>query len=168
MKSDRYIDFRKLKVLVIEDSSFMARLLKTMLRGLMLNDVTECLDPSKALDYVRDIRPDMIFIDRAMPYVDGLEVTRRIRASQDLPNPYLPIIMLSSFARRTDVAAARDAGVTEFLAKPISSGAVYGHLARCIEEPRPFVKAKTFIGPDRRRRRETGHEGAERRRNRKS
>src|SRR5689334_18548358 len=117
MKPDRYLDLRRIKVLIVEDSRFMARLLKTMLRGLMVSNVEECLDASKALDSVRDFQPDIIFLDKAMPYVDGLEVTRQIRTSKVLANPYLPIIMLSSFARKGDVAAARDAGVTEFLAK---------------------------------------------------
>jgi len=52
------------------------------------------------------------------------------------------------------VHEARDAGVTEFLAKPVSSQMVYHRFVQIIEKPRTFVKTRRFTGPCRRRRRD--------------
>ena len=49
------------------------------------------------------------------------------------------------------LVAARDAGITEFLAKPVSSKALYQRIVSVIANPRPFIKTKTYFGPDRRR-----------------
>ncbi len=159
-----YYDLRKVCVLVVEDSGFMGKLLKTVLRGLAVGQTEICADPRKVIDYVREYQPDIIFLDREMPHLDGLAVAREIRNGEESPNPFVPIIMVSAHTKKIDVVAARDAGITEFLAKPVSAKLVYERIATCIETPRPFVKTKSFIGPDRRRRTNDPYDGAERRR----
>lgn len=159
-----FYDLRKVTVLIVEDSGFMAKLLKTILRGLAVGTVHECLRPAEVLDYVREFQPDIIFLDKDMPQLDGLAVAREIRRNEESPNPFMPIIMVTAHTKKVDVMAARDAGVTEFLAKPVSAKSVYDHLAACIEAPRPFVKTKGFHGPDRRRHASEGYDGPDRRR----
>jgi FixJ family two-component response regulator len=61
-----------------------------------------------------------------------------------------------------NVIEARDAGATEFLAKPVSVGSLYDRLVWMIENPRVFIKASEFVGPDRRRAMR-GYEGMDRR-----
>jgi DNA-binding response OmpR family regulator len=75
-----------------------------------------------------------------------------VRTSQASPNPYVPIIMVTGHTERPRVEAARDAGVTDFLAKPITVNNLIARLAEIVERPRPFVKCETYFGPDRRRR----------------
>jgi hypothetical protein len=58
---------------------------------------------------------------------------------------------------------ARDAGVTEFLAKPISANALYQRVLNIVANPRPFIKTKTYFGPDRRRNVNPNYNGPERR-----
>jgi two-component system chemotaxis response regulator CheY len=158
-----YYDLRKVCILVVEDSGFMAKLLRAILRGLAVGRVEECLQPKDVLNYVREFQPDIVFMDLEMPELDGFEVTKALRTSDETPNPFVPIVMVTAHTKRIDVIKARDAGVTEFLAKPVSAKSVYEHLAACIESPRPFIKTKTYYGPDRRRRSEP-YDGAERRR----
>ncbi len=59
--------------------------------------------------------------------------------------------------------AARDAGVTEFLTKPISPKALYQRIVSVVTNPRPFIKTKTYFGPDRRRHASLNYAGPERR-----
>jgi two-component system, chemotaxis family, chemotaxis protein CheY len=59
--------------------------------------------------------------------------------------------------------AARDAGVTEFMAKPISANALYQRILNIVANPRPFIKTKTYFGPDRRRTVNPNYAGPERR-----
>ena len=59
--------------------------------------------------------------------------------------------MLSGFTEYRRVVEARDAGVNEFLAKPISAKALYQRFASIIDNPRPFIRTQDYFGPDRRR-----------------
>ncbi len=98
-----------------------------------------------------------------MEPVDGVEFTRLVRVAADSPNPFLPIIMVTGFADRTRVEEARDAGITEFIVKPVTARAVLDRLNNVINKPRPFVKTSDYFGPDRRRRQDPDHEGPWRR-----
>ena len=94
--------------------------------------------------------------------VDGIELTREIRNAADSANRFVPIVMVSGYAQRGRVLTARDAGVNEFVVKPITATALFSRIRAVIEKPRPFVRTKTFFGPDRRRGR-SDYEGPERR-----
>ena len=78
-------------------------------------------------------------------------------------NPYVAIIMLTGHSEKKRVTAARDAGVTEFLAKPISAKGLYQRIVNVVANPRPFIKTKTYFGPDRRRNVNASYVGPERR-----
>jgi DNA-binding response OmpR family regulator len=71
--------------------------------------------------------------------------------------------MLTGHSEKKRVVAARDAGVTEFLAKPISAKALYHRVLNVVANPRPFVKTKNYFGPDRRRSTSANYVGPERR-----
>jgi DNA-binding response OmpR family regulator len=78
-------------------------------------------------------------------------------------NPYVPIIMLTGHSEKKRVVAARDAGVTEFLAKPISAKSLYHRVLNVVANPRQFIKTKNYFGPDRRRSTSANYVGPERR-----
>ena len=66
--------------------------------------------------------PDVLITDLMMPVLDGIELTRQIRA---LPNGQdLPIIVLTARGEESDQDRAMEAGATYFLTKPVSSGAL--------------------------------------------
>jgi DNA-binding response OmpR family regulator len=94
---------------------------------------------------------------------DELELTQMIRQPGANPNPYVAIIMLTGHSEKKRVVAARDAGVTEFLAKPISAKALYQRIMNIVVNPRPFIKTRTYFGPDRRRNVNLNYVGVERR-----
>jgi DNA-binding response OmpR family regulator len=71
--------------------------------------------------------------------------------------------MLTGHTSVERVRLARDAGVNEFLAKPVSVKAMLTRLTAVIEHPRPFVRTKVYFGPCRRRRGADEYRGPERR-----
>jgi len=71
--------------------------------------------------------------------------------------------MLTGHSEKRRVTVARDAGVTEFLAKPISAKGLYQRIMNVVASPRPFIKTKTYFGPDRRRNTSNAYIGPERR-----
>ena len=60
--------------------------------------------------------------------------------------------MMTGHSERSRVVEARDAGVTEFVAKPLTAKSVLERMQAVIFHPRPFVRTATYFGPDRRRR----------------
>ena len=67
------------------------------------------------------------------------------------------------FSSEKRVRMARDSGVTEFLKKPFTAESLYKRIEEIIERPRQFVRADSYIGPDRRRNKKLEYQGPERR-----
>ena len=106
---------------------------------------------------------DLMIIDRTFDDEDGLDLVRRVRTPSMSPAAFRPILMLTASAERSVVAAARDAGVTEYLAKPFTAAGLLDRVHTMIGRPRPFVQSADYFGPDRRRRTDPDYKGVERR-----
>jgi CheY-like chemotaxis protein len=158
--------FDRLRILLVDDSKDMRDLLRGILGGLGVRDIVEAADADACFEQMRAFLPDILFIDWMMEPVDGLELTRLIRNRTDSPNVYAPIIMVTGHTEPDRVKAARDVGITEFLAKPVSPKSVFQRLVAIIEQPRPFVRTPTYFGPDRRRQKKS-FSGPDRRRPRR-
>lgn len=140
-----------LKALIVEDNLHMRRLLRSLLASAGLRDICEAGEGSAALKILAARRCDFILCDLAMKPMDGLEFTREVRRSKTSANPFIPIIMISGYTGQGRVEAARDAGVTEFLAKPVTAQSLYSRIAEIMERPRAFIRCNSYFGPDRRR-----------------
>ena len=163
-----HIEFKRLRFLVIDDNLHMRRILRTLLHGFGARECYEAEDGAAGLELFTQYVPDIIITDWAMPIFDGLELTQMIRQPGANANPYVPIIMLTAHSEKERVTAARDAGVTEFLAKPISAKRLYERIFNVIASPRPFIKTETYFGPDRRRNVSASYNGPERRKGMKA
>ena len=157
------IDFDHLRFLVIDDNAHMRRILHTLLHGFGAREVYEAEDGAAGLEAFTHYAPDIIISDWAMPIFDGIELAQMIRQPGANANPYVPIIMITGHSDKSRVTSARDAGVTEFLAKPISAKGLYERIVNVVVNPRPFFKTKTYFGPDRRRNGNSNYTGPERR-----
>ncbi len=158
------IDFNRLRFVVVDDNAHMRRIVRTLLHGFGAREVVEAEDGAAGLEAFNGNIPDIVITDWAMPIFDGIELTQMIRQPGANPNPFVPIIMLTGHSERRRVVAARDAGVTEFLVKPISARALYERIVNVVLNPRPFVRTKSYFGPDRRRNLNPSYAGPERRR----
>jgi len=157
------LDLNRLRVLVIDDNQHMRRILRTLLHSFGTREVYEAEDGASGLEAFTHQLPDIVITDWVMPIFDGLEVTQMIRQPGANANPYVAIIMLTGHSEKKRVLMARDAGVTEFLAKPISAKALYQRIMNIVVNPRPFIKTRTYFGPDRRRNVNLNYVGLERR-----
>jgi CheY-like chemotaxis protein len=143
--------FEHLKALVVEDNPHMRTLLRTLLAGLGVAEVLEASDGGRAFAVLETAQPDFVLTDLSMEPVDGIAFTYELRNSHRSPNPYLPVIMVTGHTERERVLAARDAGVTELLAKPVTARNLFLRIAEIVERPRAFVRCASYFGPDRRR-----------------
>lgn len=115
-----------------------------------------------AMNTIRQWPPDVILTEYWLSLMNGVEMLRTVRTDKG-PLRFTPIIMVSAETLREKVIAARNAGVTEYIAKPITAKDMLLRIREVIERPRPFVDSKAYFGPDRRRRTEIMAGGADRR-----
>jgi CheY-like chemotaxis protein len=140
-----------IRILVVEDNSFSRRIVMEILKYLGATNVAVAKDGEEAWQEIKKEMPDIVLLDWEMAPVDGLNFLRRVRHDTACPNPYLPIIMVTGYADRWHVFGARDAGVNEYVIKPVSAKALLDRVQAVIERPRRFVRIGQFFGPDRRR-----------------
>ena len=150
-------------ILIVDDNQHMRGILKELLRAAGVSDIKEASDPLEAFEYMKSSLVDLLLVDLAMPLMDGVEFTRMVRTNEDSPNHFLPIIMITGHSERSRVNAARDAGVNEFLVKPVTAKGLMERLSLIVNRPRNFVKSKQYFGPDRRRKADPNFSGEERR-----
>lgn len=161
--ADTY-DFSKLQCLVVDDNRHMRVLVKTILHSLGVKITREAEDGADAIKELSTFPADFAIVDWMMDPLDGIDFVRLVRNASDSPNPYLPIIMLTGHTETQRIIDARDAGVTEFLAKPISAKGLFQRIVEIIERPRPFVRTANYFGPNRRRNKDAAkYRGPERR-----
>ena len=156
-------NLEKLNFLVVDDNRHMRSLVRSVLHALGARNIKEATDGADAYARLGTYAADIIICNWQMSPMDGLEFVRLLRTDTDSPNPFVPVIMLTAHTEAKRVVEARDAGVTEFLAKPISANRLYSRISAIIKHPRPFVRAKSYVGPDRRRRQDPDFRGPERR-----
>lgn len=157
------IAFENLRFVVVDDNTHMRRIVRTLLRAFGSREIYEAEDGASGLEAVEAYSPDILITDIKMPIFDGIELTQMIRNPEGSKQPFLPIIVLSAYSEKKHVIQARDAGVTEFLCKPVSASSLYKRIQNMIENPRQFIRTKDFFGPDRRRFNNPNYNGEERR-----
>jgi two-component system chemotaxis response regulator CheY len=157
------VDFSRLSFLVIDDNTHMRQILRTLLHGFGARNVHEAPDGATGLDAYVHYAPDIVILDWSMPIFDGLELTQMIRQPDAMINPCVPIILITGHTEQHRIMAARNAGVTEILAKPVSAKGLYQRIANVVLNPRPFLRTRDFFGPDRRRDTKATYSGRERR-----
>jgi CheY-like chemotaxis protein len=155
--------FEMLRLLLVDDNHHMRLLLTEILRAIGVREVVEATNGAEAMQALRNNPIDIVMTDLAMQPMDGIDFVRRLRTGNESPNPMAPVIMITGHSTMRRVAEARDAGVTEFLSKPVTARGVIERISRVVESPRPFVRTATYFGPDRRRRDDPNYPGPYRR-----
>lgn len=143
--------FELIKILLVDDNHHMRVLLMEILRAIGVKHVFEASDGAEALQIMRSHPVDVVMTDLSMQPLDGIDFVRLLRNSPDSPNQMCPVIMITGHSTSRRVSEARDAGVNEFLAKPVTARGVIERIGEIVEHPRPFVRAPDYFGPDRRR-----------------
>jgi len=108
-----------LKLLVVDDSSTMRRIIKNTLARLGYKDVLEGADGVDAWEYLDD-HPDveMLITDWNMPNMNGLELVKKVRSDPRFTE--LPIIMVTTEGGKAEVITALKAGVNNYIVKPFT------------------------------------------------
>ena len=106
-----------MKILVLEDARLMALVLQRHLYRLGHQDVAIVESAEEALEHLKAHKVDLLIVDWSLPGMSGLDLVRELRAGEMYR--HLPIIMVTGHSEREEVVEALQAGVNEYLVKPV-------------------------------------------------
>jgi CheY-like chemotaxis protein len=170
-KQGQAYSLKNFRILSVEDYPFMADLISSMLREFGIGHIMQAVNAQEAREILtlfnsesQDERNaiDIVVVDWLMPDGDGPELLRWIREHRKSSIKFLPTILCSAYASEDVVGMARDGGANEALVKPVSAIKLAKRILHVVDNPRPYIKAPDFFGPDRRRK-EVKWENEERR-----
>lgn len=108
-----------MRVLVVDDFSTMRRIVKNILRQLGFNNIVEADDGTTAWDVLNKDKIDFIISDWNMPQMTGIELLRKVRASEEFSD--LPFLMVTAEAQQENIIEAVQARVSNYIVKPFTA-----------------------------------------------
>ena len=124
------------RVLVVEDDDDLARLLTIRLRNADFT-VERAADGESGVRLTREFDPEFVLMDWMMPIKSGIEAVEEIRADPSIRQPY--IALLSAKSAPDDIERAQQAGIDEYIAKPVSARMVIDRVSSIVETRRRLV-----------------------------
>ena len=106
-------------VLVVDDFATMRRILKNILRQIGFTNISEADDGKDALTMLKKKKFDLILCDWNMPEMPGIELLRQVRADDGLKD--IPFVMITAEAKKENILAAVQAGVSNYVVKPFTA-----------------------------------------------
>ena len=121
-----------LKILIVDDSEAMRRILTNTLGKLWYDDTITAEDGQEALNLLTGGSFTFVFTDWNMPVMDGLTLVKNIRSTDGLKN--IPIIMVTTEAAKDDIVDAVKAGVNNYVVKPFTVDTIKEKLDATLEK----------------------------------
>lgn len=128
------MNFSELRVLVIEDNQTMRTLIGSVLLGIGVREIVTATDGMHGLRMLMSENPDVVVVDWEMPNFDGIQFTRMVRTSPNVPDGKIPIIMCTTHSDLARVKEAQVAGVNEYICKPFSPKDFEARLSRVVKK----------------------------------
>ncbi|WP_207259605.1 chemotaxis response regulator CheY [Desulfovibrio sp. Huiquan2017] len=107
-----------MRVLVVDDFSTMRKIIKNILRQLGFNNIVEADDGSTAWEVLNKDNIDFIVSDWNMPTMSGIELLRKVRASEEYSD--IPFLMVTAEAQQENIIEAVQAKVSNYIVKPFT------------------------------------------------
>lgn len=136
--------------MVADENDNIRGIMQGILRGFGATNVVDSADGEVALREIPLRGIDILFCDLNLPSIDGLSLIKQLRANESNDSRFIPILILTSHTQQRNIEKYRDSGANIVIAKPLSAKAVYDRLGKIAQDPRAFVQATGYIGPDRR------------------
>jgi len=113
-------------ILVVDDFGTMIRIIRHFLKQLGFRDVDDASDGSEALEMLRTKHYGLVISDWNMEPMTGYELLERVREDQQLAP--VPFIMVTAESKTSNVIAAKNAGVNNYIVKPFNAATLSGKI----------------------------------------
>jgi two-component system, chemotaxis family, chemotaxis protein CheY len=143
--------YTQLRILHLADTQHAGKLLREVLGVFKIKSIRTCSTPDEAYQMAQCFPFDLGIIEWVKEPNEAIDLVARIRRDPDSPNPFLPLIMTVDRADPKVIRKARDSGVNELVARPMSLKALSSRMAFIFDNPRAFVRSEMYFGPCRRR-----------------
>ena len=119
------------RIVVADDDPIVVRFLTSLFQSEGF-EVTGAEDGERALQVIRENRPDLVILDLVMPFMDGFEVCRQVR--QSVETSHLPVIILSMRDKEQDALRAFALGANDYVRKPFNALELVARARKLIRE----------------------------------
>jgi two-component system chemotaxis response regulator CheY len=140
----------KARIMIVDDETFIRKLIARMLTELGFRNIIMARDGVEAVSLIVSADPpvDLAIVDLQMPQVDGFQFIDYVRNTKGIPNPEVPLIILSGHSERNRVLEAAKLGINGYLVKPVSKNSMLTMIKRALAGYKVEVApAKTMIPP---------------------
>lgn len=133
------------RIVVVDDSSTVLRVMESILRqhGYKAHSTD---DGANAVDLVREVMPELIFVDFAMPGVNGFEVCQRLGEHPDLES--IPIVIMSTRGDPIGDRFVREMGIVDHITKPFAPEALIALVEHCLHRAKHSRPSRRREGSD--------------------
>jgi two-component system chemotaxis response regulator CheY len=121
------------KVLAVDDSATMRRIIKNQLKQSGVEDVDEAGNGREALLLLGRVQYDLLITDWNMPEMSGLDLVLEVRKSE--PIKRLPILMITTVSAKEDIVNALKAGVNNYVVKPFDAATLHAKVSQLVTAP---------------------------------
>jgi two-component system chemotaxis response regulator CheY len=124
-----------MRILTVDDSATMRRIIRNALKAIGYEDVLEAENGQAGLNSIQRNGVEFVITDWSMPVMTGLELVRAIRAQPALQ--HLPILMITAVGQKDDIVQAVAAGVDGYIVKPFDPETLHQKIRLILAKQRP-------------------------------
>ncbi|AWV90236.1 response regulator [Bradymonas sediminis] len=125
-----------LNILIAEDDAVNQHLIRRVIEA-QGHQITLCEDGQRAVDAFEVAKFDLILMDVRMPNLNGFEATKAIRRLEEGTSSHTPIIAMTAHAMKGDRQLCLDAGMDDYIAKPLKADALHQVIQRVMDKSAP-------------------------------
>ena len=123
------MNFRKIKILIVDDSDIMLKIMNEYFRVYDVIIATS-INGLDGIKKAKEIKPDLILLDLLMPNFDGLKMLQVVKLLDELK--HIPVIVISANTDKANVLSAIEAGADQVLAKPVKKDILISAVEKAI------------------------------------
>lgn len=114
------MDIRLRRILLVDDDNLSRQIARRLLQQFSFTEVQEAVNGAEALDLLKasEVPIDLLIVDLIMPVMDGFDFIEQVRTGVQIPNPKVPIIVMSGRSDSQTLARVRKLGINGYVAKP--------------------------------------------------
>ena len=140
-------DISGCKIVILEDSPFMAGLLANLLQSFDALNLKITDNLTEFQDMLVNFGPDLILSDWELKGFGGADIVQLVRENNNIGNRCTPIIVITGYTERERITKMLALGVDDVIVKPISGEQLFGRICNLIQNPKEYVEGPKYLGP---------------------